>query len=150
MPGAQRAGKPLHAINAEFIRAPPRTATGLLKRRAVLDRAGDIFVADLCDRARDFRFRVVGEFNDRQPGGRRHEAEQEKCIFQGRRTFLRQGGRQRNQPVEKVSCGLRPRQPAIRKHGLAQFRRDVRINRNEPSPPLEMKGKRRRIVSDKS
>ena len=117
----------------------------LAKTRAVpaLDRAGDMFIADLRDRACDLPvFRVLGQFNDRQPGGWRHEAEQEKCVFQGRLIFLHQraavSGTSRSKRCRAL-CGRASLQ--FESPGLAQFRRDVRDDGNmHPSPPLATTG----------
>src|SRR3979411_1881307 len=60
-----------------------RCSGGVLAKTRPLpafDRAGEILIADLCDCARDLRFRGFGQFNDGQAGGGEHEAEQAECI----------------------------------------------------------------------
>jgi len=53
-----------------------------------LDRAGEILVTDLGDCAGDLGLRGIVQFDDRQAGIWRYEAEQAKGIFQGRRALF--------------------------------------------------------------
>lgn len=70
--------------------------------------AGEILIGDLCDRVRDRIFRRVGQSNDGQAGGGRHEAEQAERIFQRGRALFGECGCQRRQPIVQISRGLQP------------------------------------------
>ena len=143
MPGTQRAGIPRRPMATELIRLRLGLSHGILvKTRTVLafDRAGDIFIADRRDRACDFRFCGVGQFDDGQAGGRGHEAEQAKRVFQRRRALLRKAavnGTSRFCRYRAV-CGRASRQfenTAWHSSGATFETMEM-----QPSPPLAIKG----------
>ena len=113
-----------------------------MKTRAVpaFDRAGDILIADLRDRARDLRFRGSASSTIGRRVAGRHEAEQAQRIFQRGRALLRQA------PPSTAPAGLcRYRadcgRPSLQFEKIAWHSSGATFDTMEmqPSPPLAMK-----------
>ena len=125
LPGAQgswRAIRFRERLNS--FKTPIRRSGSFCEKAAVpvLDRTGDILVADRGDRACDLGLIRIGQFDDRQPSGGRHEAEQAQRVFQRGGAFPGERSRQGRQPALQISRRLQSSLPAVGEGRLAQFR----------------------------
>src|ERR1700730_2251515 len=107
----------------------------------------DILVPDRRDRACDLGLCRISQFDDRQAGSGRYEAEQTQGIFHGGRGLLYERGSQRRQPALQISRGLQPAAPAAFENDLTQIRRDIRNHRYATVPAGGHEGERGDVLS---
>ena len=104
-----------------------------------LDRTGKILVADPGDRARDFGFRGIVQFDDRQAGGRRHEPSRHSAYFNAAGLSLVSAAVSRPNRLCKYRADCN--RPCLQLLKIAWHRSGVTFDTSDmqPSPPLAMK-----------